>query len=219
MTRLRNNKDGFTLIELLIVVAIIGILAAVAIPQFSKYRMRGYNAAALADLKHAKMIQEALFTDHQTYGATETGVTLGTLVGAGGPGALVQGPSLAATATVSSSAIAGLRPDPTIPAPGGVAVGLGIGISNNVNFYATSIAVVGSTGFVMVSKHQQGDRVFATESSATPVMFVQNDAFAGTALAVGGAPALGVPAVATTVSTVVAGLPGGGSPVTTWNAL
>lgn len=46
-----KQKSGFTLIELLIVVAIIAILSAIAIPQFGAYRLRAYNAAAQSDLK------------------------------------------------------------------------------------------------------------------------------------------------------------------------
>jgi type IV pilus assembly protein PilA len=66
LNRIRNRK-GFTLIELLIVVAIIGILAAVAIPQFSSYRQKGYNSAATSDLKNAKTTFEAYFADNQYY--------------------------------------------------------------------------------------------------------------------------------------------------------
>ena len=66
LNKLRNRK-GFTLIELLIVVAIIGILAAIAIPQFAAYRMRGFNAAAQSDVKNFKSAMEAYFADSQTY--------------------------------------------------------------------------------------------------------------------------------------------------------
>ena len=66
LNKLRSNK-GFTLIELLIVVAIIGILAAIAIPQFSSYRMKAYNSAALSDLKNTKTALESFYADNQIY--------------------------------------------------------------------------------------------------------------------------------------------------------
>jgi len=59
--------QGFTLIELMVVIAIIGILAAIAIPQFNVYRVRGYNALAVSDVKNASIAQEAYYVDHRTY--------------------------------------------------------------------------------------------------------------------------------------------------------
>jgi len=66
LNKIRNRK-GFTLIELLIVVAIIGILAAVAIPQFSAYRIKGFNSAATSDLRNFKTQLESSFADNQVY--------------------------------------------------------------------------------------------------------------------------------------------------------
>ena len=58
---------GFTLIELMIVIAIIGILAAIAVPQFSAYRLRGYNLGGVTDVKNASIVQEAFYDDNKTY--------------------------------------------------------------------------------------------------------------------------------------------------------
>ena len=71
----RNTEQGFTLIELMIVIAIIGILAAIAIPQFAAYRTRSFNAAAVADLRNAATAEEAYFVDTQTYTGTPTNLT------------------------------------------------------------------------------------------------------------------------------------------------
>ena len=62
-----DEDKGFTLIELMIVIAIIGVLAAIAIPQFSSYRTRSFNSAAQADLRNVATAQVAYYTDKQTY--------------------------------------------------------------------------------------------------------------------------------------------------------
>lgn len=67
---MKNNmfaSYGFTLIELLIVVAIIGILVAIATPQFSVNRTKAYNSTAVSDLKNGKTSFETYYTEHQTY--------------------------------------------------------------------------------------------------------------------------------------------------------
>ena len=59
-----RKQAGFTLIELMIVIAIIGILAAIAIPQFTVYKAKGYNAVSKSDLKNAYTAAQAYFTDN-----------------------------------------------------------------------------------------------------------------------------------------------------------
>jgi type IV pilus assembly protein PilA len=62
-----QNRKGFTLIELLIVVVIIGILAAIAIPKFASTKEKAYLASMKSDLRNLATTQEGFFADNQVY--------------------------------------------------------------------------------------------------------------------------------------------------------
>ena len=64
---LSTNRKGFTLIELLIVVVIIGILAAIAIPKFAATKDKAKLASVKTDLRNMMTAQEAYFSDFSTY--------------------------------------------------------------------------------------------------------------------------------------------------------
>jgi prepilin-type N-terminal cleavage/methylation domain-containing protein len=76
-----RTRKGFTLIELLIVVVIIGILAAIAVPKFADTKRKAYITAMKSDLKNAVSAAEAFFADNNTYAgftapAGSVGVTM-----------------------------------------------------------------------------------------------------------------------------------------------
>jgi len=62
------DRKGFTLIEMLIVVVIIGLLAAIAIPKFATTKDRAKRATLRTDLRNLLTAEEAYFSDNQTYG-------------------------------------------------------------------------------------------------------------------------------------------------------
>ena len=66
LSKYRNveGEKGFTLIELLIIIAIIGILAAIAIPQFSAYKLRGYNSDTKTNLNNFYLSCKAYWADN-----------------------------------------------------------------------------------------------------------------------------------------------------------
>ncbi len=68
MTFKRRARQGFTLIELLIVVVIIGVLAAIAIPKFQNTKGKAYAASLKSDLKNLSAMQESYFYSNETYG-------------------------------------------------------------------------------------------------------------------------------------------------------
>lgn len=98
------NRKGFTLIELLIVVVIIGILAAIAIPKFAATKDKAKLASVKSDLKNIMTAEEAYFSDAGTY----TGSIPTTLFSPTAPNtAQITASASGYAATVTNSTIAG----------------------------------------------------------------------------------------------------------------
>lgn len=62
-----KNSNGFTLLELLVVMAIISILAAIAVPKFSDYRKRAFDTRAMSDLRNLAAAEELYFLENEKY--------------------------------------------------------------------------------------------------------------------------------------------------------
>ena len=117
---MQRTRKGFTLIELLIVVVIIGILAAIAIPKFADTKRKAYVTAMKSDLKNMVSSAEAYFSDNNTYaGYTaptgSSGVTLtfvGTAGGWTGTAAHANAAGASCTIAVGTDAAGGAEGQP-----------------------------------------------------------------------------------------------------------
>ena len=214
LTKLKNRK-GFTLIELMIVVAIIAILAAIAVPQYKAYVMKARNKKAIAQVQLARNAEASVQEQIDCYGITDNSANLANAPGGSGTGTILGGPLAPASTAATGGMITGQHPVTNAigAQPYEVAAGAIVQCNTDTN----------NKTYQCVAIHVDGDTAYGVDGdNDSTIYWVKNPAWPGTATISSGGTADKIPATIPSIDTAgdeFDGAAGGGSPTATWTAM